>query len=286
MHKELSPDFTISVITPVFNGGNYIHTHFKSICIALANYKFEVIYCDNNSTDNSKLVLANLSRSNPNVIVITCEKQGASNARNACLDVAKGNIIAFVDVDDYVIPNGFEDQIKFALQGRASFAFSLIDSTSPFLYPIWDTEKKLNFWLSFGNQGALSSFVTPKTSVKFRNNLTSSEDWLYVVTVRRQLKAPIALVNSVNRIYDASSGYSSSLATSIIEKNHLTAFGDHYGLRTSAARSLYNFVFRQRVSLKSSRILIRLLWTEYYITTKFLILLFSLVLLKNFKRCR
>jgi len=276
----------ISVITPVFNGGNYIHTHYNSVCMALDNYNFEVIYCDNNSTDNSKSVLATLSRSDPRAVFITCEKQGASNARNACIDVAKGNIIAFVDVDDYVFPNGFEDQINLARQGLASFASSLIDSPSPFLYPVWNTEKKLNFWLSFGNQGTLSSFVTPKTSIKFRNDLTSSEDWLYVVTVRRQLKAPIALVNSVNRIYDASSGYSSHLTSFILEKNHLTAFVDHYGLRTSSARSLYNFVFKQRVSLKSSIVLLRLLWTEYYITPKFLILLFFIVVLNNFKRHR
>jgi glycosyltransferase involved in cell wall biosynthesis len=258
MQTQLSKILKISVITPIYNGEPYIKAHYESICSSLVNYNFEVIYCDNNSPDRSFDIIKILSKNDLRVIAIKCYKKGVSSARNVALDKASGDILIFLDIDDRVLMGGFSEQINIAFNGVASYSLSLMDSSNPWLYPIWNTSGKLNFWLNFGNQGALSSFVTPNNPIRFDESLQSSEDWLYIVSVRKFLRREVALVKRVNRMYDTVTGYSSGLYDDLIKANHIRAFSSFYDISDDESRLLFDLIYGKVINLSAFAVLMKI----------------------------
>lgn len=97
----------VSVIIPVYNTEKYLSRCLDSV---LSNtYKnLEVICINDGSTDNSINILDNYKASDERVIVINQKNSGVSAARNAGLNAATGEYIAFIDSDDWVHPQYFE----------------------------------------------------------------------------------------------------------------------------------------------------------------------------------
>ncbi len=94
----------ISIIIPVYNGEKYIQRCYDSI----KNQDFcdyEIIFVDDESTDNSLLLLKKLEEKDPCVKVITQKNKRQGGARNTGLRAASGNYISFIDIDDYISPD-------------------------------------------------------------------------------------------------------------------------------------------------------------------------------------
>jgi glycosyltransferase involved in cell wall biosynthesis len=86
----------ISVIIPVYNGEKYIKTCINNLLHQ--TYKdIEIIVIDDGSTDNS----CQMAKEYP-VTVFHQENKGLSAARNAGMELATGDYIHFMDVDDEV----------------------------------------------------------------------------------------------------------------------------------------------------------------------------------------
>lgn len=98
----------ISVIIPVYNAQNFIHNAFQFIKNQDVDLPLEIIFIDNNSTDNSFEMLSELSSSHEHVFVYQQTIQGAAATRNKGLREAKGAFIYFFDVDDQL----FSDSLK------------------------------------------------------------------------------------------------------------------------------------------------------------------------------
>ena len=98
MEKE---QVVISVIIPVYNGEMYICDICKSL--EEQTYKnYEVIFVDDGSTDGSYQTLNQLKKDH--YTIIHQENRGVSAARNTGIHIAKGQYIAFIDVDDTIHP--------------------------------------------------------------------------------------------------------------------------------------------------------------------------------------
>ncbi|HLR09650.1 MAG TPA: glycosyltransferase [Bacillota bacterium] len=101
----------ISVIIPVYNVEDYLHECLDSVL--QQTYKnIEIIAVNDGSTDNSLKILENYAMKYNNITVISQENAGQSVARNAGLNLAKGKYIYFLDSDDYLLPEAFEDLIE------------------------------------------------------------------------------------------------------------------------------------------------------------------------------
>jgi glycosyltransferase involved in cell wall biosynthesis len=73
----------------------------------------EIICVDNNSTDNTLLILKEYEKKFPNKIKILQEfKKGAPAARNKGLYAANGEWIQFLDADDLLLPKKINHQIE------------------------------------------------------------------------------------------------------------------------------------------------------------------------------
>lgn len=91
----------ISVIVPMFNSQRYI----KRCITSLMNQTYEnieIIVVDDGSLDNSKDIVNKLLKDDNRIRLFTKENGGVASARNLGLQVVTGDIISFVDSDDFV----------------------------------------------------------------------------------------------------------------------------------------------------------------------------------------
>lgn len=100
-------DFFVSVIIPTYNRANDLDRCLKSL--QNQTFKsFEVLVCDDGSTDNTKEIVDKYN----SVLTIQYIKDenfgGPARPRNNGIKKIKGNVIAFLDSDDWWYPNKLE----------------------------------------------------------------------------------------------------------------------------------------------------------------------------------
>lgn len=96
----------VSVIIPNYNYGRFLAAALESV-FAQTHAAHEIIVVDDGSTDDSLAVLARYAE---RVQVIQQRNRGVGVARNVGVAAASGELIAFLDADDYWLPE------KLALQ--------------------------------------------------------------------------------------------------------------------------------------------------------------------------
>lgn len=91
----------ISIIVPVYNVERYLERCVNSL--VNQTYKnLEIILVDDGATDSSGVLCDFLAKQDERIQVIHKTNGGLSDARNVGMRVAKGELIAFVDSDDYI----------------------------------------------------------------------------------------------------------------------------------------------------------------------------------------
>lgn len=101
----------ISVIVPIYNTESYINKCIDSI-IEQTYTNLEIILIDDGSTDNSGRICDEYASKDARIKVIHQQNGGMSDARNKGLDVATGEIITFVDSDDYIDSLMYEKMLE------------------------------------------------------------------------------------------------------------------------------------------------------------------------------
>ena len=94
-------EYKVQIIMPVYNSS-------KTLCLCLdsllaQSFKdWQVIMVDDCSTDNSLEIIHKYQKDDDRFRLIALKKNsGASNARNAALEVVDAEYVAFLDSDDY-----------------------------------------------------------------------------------------------------------------------------------------------------------------------------------------
>lgn len=101
----------ITVIVPVYGVEKYINKCVDSI-LNQTYSNIEVILIDDESPDRCPEICDEYAANDNRVKVIHQKNAGQSAARNAGLDIAKGEYISFVDSDDYVDPSFLEKMFR------------------------------------------------------------------------------------------------------------------------------------------------------------------------------
>lgn len=100
-------DSLISIIVPVYNVEKVLHYCVNSILNQIYTC-YELILIDDGSCDSSGELCDQYAEKDKRISVIHKENGGVSSARNAGIEIAKGEYICFIDSDDYVEPNYLE----------------------------------------------------------------------------------------------------------------------------------------------------------------------------------
>ena len=93
-----------SVIIPVYNVAPYLRECLDSV-LAQTFTGWEAICVDDGSVDGSGAILDEYAAKDNRFKVIHQPNAGVAVARNKALDIAKGMYVAFLDADDFVLPN-------------------------------------------------------------------------------------------------------------------------------------------------------------------------------------
>jgi glycosyltransferase involved in cell wall biosynthesis len=97
----------VSVIIPNYNYGRYLRDAIESV-LSQTLRPYEVIVVDDGSTDESRDILDEYA---DRVRVHFQKNKGVGAARNKGAELATGDILAFLDADDYWSPDKLEKQV-------------------------------------------------------------------------------------------------------------------------------------------------------------------------------
>lgn len=101
-------NISVSIIMPVYNVEKYLRKSLESL-INQTLKNIEIIVVDDGSTDNCSNICDEYKNRDSRIKVIHKKNQGLGLARNSGLDIAKGEFISFLDSDDDVDSNFYEN---------------------------------------------------------------------------------------------------------------------------------------------------------------------------------
>lgn len=110
----------VSVILPVYNGADFLERTLESIrkqtypasCI-------EVMLVDDGSEDDSLQIARNYADKLHNLKICSQPNKGVSSARNLGIALSEGELIAFLDADDYWLPDKLAAQVAVFQQDQS-----------------------------------------------------------------------------------------------------------------------------------------------------------------------
>lgn len=90
----------LSIIVPVYNSSKYLPRFLISLIYQKLSSKFEVIFIDDGSTDESVKIINNYCRNRLDYKILSQQNQKQAAARNLGLNNASGKYVYFCDSDD------------------------------------------------------------------------------------------------------------------------------------------------------------------------------------------
>lgn len=161
-------EIKVSLIISVFNGEKYLRECLDSV-IRQTLKEIEVICLNDGSTDKSKEILAEYSKDS-RFKIINQENIGLGASRNKGMELAKGEYIAFLDADDWLVDNALETAYNEAKNKNTDITmFQMIN------YKENTGEEKKNDWFN------LDKFDKRFKDTVFNNQQT--KDFLFHLSV-------------------------------------------------------------------------------------------------------
>lgn len=118
----------ISVIIAAYNAEEYLSETLDSIFLQTMNdSEYEVIIINDGSSDSTLDILNCYKQTYSNLIIIDKENGGPSSARNAGLDIAKGEYVFFFDADDILEGDALSTMYETASEKQADLLIGKYD---------------------------------------------------------------------------------------------------------------------------------------------------------------
>lgn len=182
----------LTVIIPLFQAGKYIERAVSSI-VNTIGYSYEILIIDDFSEDDGLALSKKLTENNKNIKVFqNFYKKGVSGARNTGLKLARGDVVCFLDADDYVFPNSLNARYEHL---KKSTECNIVHSTLQFVDPLDNdlgvevgVKRRATFKDCNGNPASFNTLMFKRQALKFLTfdeNLTNGEDWLAISKIMR-----------------------------------------------------------------------------------------------------
>lgn len=111
----------VSVIVPIYNVEKYLEKCINSL-LSQTLEDIQIILVNDGSKDNSGNIAKEYEKNNKDrVIYVEKANGGLSDARNYGLKYATGDFVAFLDSDDYIEKNAYEEMYNKAIEENADY---------------------------------------------------------------------------------------------------------------------------------------------------------------------
>lgn len=122
----MEKDIKLSIIMPVYNAENYLNKTLESLRMCLKD-GIEAVIVNDASTDSSKQIIEKFITDNKkkNIKFIdNKENSGAGKSKNIGIENSSGKYIGFLDSDDYVDKEYYNEMLKLAEKNKADIVVS------------------------------------------------------------------------------------------------------------------------------------------------------------------
>lgn len=237
----------VSIIIPAYNAEFFIEKTITSV-LNQTYINWELIIINDGSTDST------IEKVNPflsdKIVLYSQVNKGVSAARNFGLTKSKGEYIAFLDADDYWLPENLDLKINLLIKSNADFVFSNFIKCDINLNHIengsvgTDTDMlhKLLLWEQDVIPGASSNLVLKKIcfekGLTFDTKFSTAADQDFCFYLTKSYKGQH--LNSFTWLYRV---YNTSMS-----KNVLILTKDHVGVYKKAKKEnlFQSFLFKNK----------------------------------------
>lgn len=196
---------TISVVVPVYNVERHLDKCIVSLCRQTYS-ELDLILIDDGSTDSSPSICDKYAVQDTRVTVIHQKNRGVSSARNAGIELATGDYIAFIDSDDFVDPEYFDVMLKMISEANADICAcgpmrETIDGTviwkSPPMHRTLQTEEAIcalfrrDMYCGWPWNKLFKSNLIKNHGIRFDESLRICEDLLFNFQVFSHAKSVV-----------------------------------------------------------------------------------------------
>jgi glycosyltransferase involved in cell wall biosynthesis len=168
----LSEEPLVSVLLANYNYANYIGQSIESVC--KQTYKqWELIICDDGSTDDSVTVINGYLHADPRIRFIRKTNGGHASALNRGFLESKGEVICLLDSDDLYLPNKLASVVEscFArpMAGLITHRVIRVDSALRRL-GVWPLSDAVDGWLGpdLLKTGGILAYAPPTSGISLR----------------------------------------------------------------------------------------------------------------------
>jgi len=196
----------VSVIIPVYNTEKYLKKCLDSV-VNQTLKDIEIICINDASTDNSLKILQDYAKNDKRIKVINLsENKGAGYAKNIGLKVVKGEYIGFVDPDDYIDLNYYEELYKKAIVKNADVVkcdVIVVETNNEKKHSNLNCliKEKSKFYFSYEYTSAIYKFsLIFDNYIIFPEDLIVGEDviFLHKAVIKSHI---IEIINNINYYY-------------------------------------------------------------------------------------
>lgn len=128
--RPLEAKPTVSVLIPCYNYAAFVGDAIESV-LAQTYRRFEIVVCDDGSTDQTAEIVRRYSRREPQVRLIRQQNAGMNVAVTTALRESSGSVTCLLDADDRYFPHKLHDVVEgFRRHPRAGFLVHRIALTN------------------------------------------------------------------------------------------------------------------------------------------------------------
>ncbi|QDO93144.1 glycosyltransferase family 2 protein [Formosa sediminum] len=232
----------VSVVTPVFNAEKFIAQTIQSV-ISQTYTNWELILVDDGSVDKSLEIISDFQKKHSNIFLYkNVQNSGAAITRNKGMAEAKGAYIAFLDADDFWLPEKLEIQIGLMESRQLEVSFSsynLMDANGNLLGQHVQALKKLTYnkLLKCNYIGNLTGVYNAERLGKiYTKNLRKRQDWLLWLEAVKRTKQPVIGIQEPLANYRLQPNSMSANKLGLIKYNYSVY---KTGLNFSTVKSVY-----------------------------------------------
>lgn len=100
--------YKISTVVPIYNAQDYLYKSIESIQKQTLQ-EIQIVLVNDGSIDNSLSICREFQKKDERIIIVDKPNGGVSSARNAGMEVAVGEYISFIDPDDWIDVDMYEN---------------------------------------------------------------------------------------------------------------------------------------------------------------------------------